>query len=344
MGITNASSSDSTSAATGPSILVYPHGNAFDARAVLTKNIHVEKLRNIIVEVDTGRNDIDSLDIRLRAASAGLRLHTADAVILEDTIDLDIQQSGQLHIGPQGSGTKLRISLPYSLEHGLSEVTVRVEAQYSTVNGSFIFLSTNVILVALPLDVDVHDIFKADSIFSRFSIRTTNSIPLQVTGVQLKDSVAFAVRPLPCPLLMTVFEKQPASLTYSITKKPVKDGSEFSRKEVALSMTVQYLCISDLMLDRIESALRAALEDSPYAHLKRLLVPLLRNGAQSHALALQFEKAVLLHELILPAYQDLGWDKVIHNLFAPLQTDLSEWLQSWHKASHASLPSTSFPH
>lgn len=320
--------------------MVYPHGNALDARAVLTKKIHVEKLRNIIVEVDTGRNDVDSLDIRLRAASAGLRLHTADAVILENKINLEIQQSGQLHIGPQSANTKLRISLPYSLEHGLGEVTVRVEAQYNTSDGSFIFLSTNVILVALPLDVDVHDIFKAESIFSRFSIRTTNSIPLQVTGVQLKDSVAFAVKPLPCPSLMTVFEKQPASLTYSITKKPVKEGSELSRKEVALAMTVQYLCISDLMLDRIESALRVALEDSPYANLKRLLIPLLRNGAQSHSLALQFEKAVLLHELVLPVYQEVGWDKVIHNLSASLKSGLTEWLQGWHKVSNTSPSST----
>lgn len=273
------------------------------------------------------------MDLRLRSASAGLRLHTADAVVLEGATDLDTSQGGLLHTGALAPKSYLRISLPYSVEHTLHDLTVRLEALYKTENGDFVFASVCTIPVDLPLDVDVHDIFKAERLFSRFNVRTTTSVPLQVTKVHLEESPAFAVKALPCPSSMTVFEKQPASLTYSIFKKASKTGTEMSKKEAALAMTVEYICIDEVILNKITITLSDALEGSPFSELKRLLLPLFRSGAQSHALALQFETAVLLRELTLPAYDTIGWDKAIATLPSTRSEGLADWLRSWHKVS-----------
>lgn len=253
--------------------------------------------------------------------------------MLKGDTELDTSQGGFIRTGAISPDTSLRISLPYSLEHNLNEISTKVEAQYTTSSGSFNFTATNTISIALPLDVDVNDIFKASTLFSRFSIRTTTSIPLQITNVKLQDSPSYAVCALPCPLSMTVFEKQPASLTYRITKKSLGTESQISKKDASLAMTVHYLCVDEIILNTITSSLQRALDDSPYAHLKRLLIPLLRSGAQSHALALQFERAVLFQELTLPFYDTIGWDSAIATLPLASRDGLVSWLQAWHKVS-----------
>ncbi|KAL1306481.1 hypothetical protein AAFC00_005176 [Neodothiora populina] len=331
LGITNATKAEQDAASTGPAVLIFPHGDAFEVRASLTRQIYVDKLRDVVIDINTGRNAVESLDLRLRAASAGLRLHTAEATTLGEGIELDTSQGGLLHTEAIDANQQVRIALPYSLEHSRSDVTIKIEAQYKTSAGTFVFVSTCVIIIELPLDVDVHDIFKAKSLFSRFSIRTTNSVPLQVTKVTLADSAAYAVKALPCPPSMTVFDKQPANLTYKITKKTVDEVLTLDKKEAALAMTVHYLCVDEIVLDRITTSLRAALENSPYQHLRRLLLPLLRDGVQSHALALQLERAVLLRELRLPSYESVGWDHSIVDLPAASQDGLAAWLRDWHR-------------
>lgn len=332
MSITSATNIEQEPASTGPSVLVFPNDLAFDARATLIDNLHVDKLRSIVVHVDTGRNDVKTLDLRLRGASAGLRLHTADAVVIDGSLDLDTSHVGAVRTNAIGPNTKLRISLPYSLEHGLAEVLVKLEAHYTTSAGSFVFVVSCNITVELPLDVDVHDIFKTDALFSLFSIRTTKSIPLQLTNVNLQESAAYSIQALPCPPIMTVFEKQPASLTYKISKRDSQDGSIIiDKKAAALAMTVQYISISDEILNTITSVFQSALSTSPHARLARLLTPHLRNGVQCHDLALQFERAVLLRELRLPAYETIVWDTALRNLAPATRTTVQDWLRAWHK-------------
>ena len=311
---------------------MYPRGRAFEARASMAKKIHIDQLRSIILDIDTGRNDVSSLDLRLRGASAGLRLHTADAVVVDGSGSLDLTQGGTIRMGATAPDTKLRISLPYSLEHSLPDISVRVEATYKTAAGTSVFSNTCQIRVELPLDVDVHDIFKSRTLFSRFNIRTTTSVPLQVMSVHLQGSVVYNVQALPCPPEMTVFEKQPASLTYKITKKPMQAPSPgVSKKDAALAMTIKYLCTDQLILNAMTSRLKQALQQSPYARLTRLLVPLLRDGAQSHALALQLEHAVLMQELTLPAYETIGWESAISRLAVSTREGLTKWLKEWHQ-------------
>lgn len=332
LGITNSGNTDKSSAAAGPSLLLYPYGDAFDARLVLARQIHIDRIRSVVLEVDAGWNDIRSLDLRLRSASAGLRLHTADSSISEgQQIALDTTQAGTIRANAVVPRTKFKIKIPYSMENNLSDVSIRLEAQYNTAQGEFVFLNTSVIPIELPLDVDVQDIFKAQALFSKFAIRTTNVIPLQIVNVQLEDSAAFTVRPLPCPSNMTVFERQPANLTYKVLKKEAANGTDIAKKDAAIALTVDYHCMDEVILDCMAIALDSGISESAYSGLRRLLVPILSNKARSHALALQLEGAVLLGEVSVPSYEDVGWDGMINSLSAEKREGLAEWLQEWHK-------------
>ncbi|KAI4736356.1 hypothetical protein E4T50_13129 [Aureobasidium sp. EXF-12298] len=334
LGITNANMSGRRPSMNGPSLLVYPHGESLEVRATLANDIHIDKLRSIVLTIATGRNNTETLNLRLKSASAGLRLHTADAEIIESNhSQLDTSQAGMLKLGAADEGIDVKVRVPYSTERSLDELTVKLEAHYQTSQGTFSYLRTSAIAAALPLDVDVNDIFKSQALFSRFSIRTTNTIPLKVTNVQVEESQVYGVRALPCPLLVTVFDKQPASLTYKITRKDA-EGSRFNKKEAALALTVEYVRSDEAIFEKLGDVLEKAVANSPFAALRRLLVPTLLNRAKSYVLAQQLEQAVLLNEFQVPSYEATGWGKMFASLTADKRQGLDEWLQEWHSNNH----------
>lgn len=333
LGITNANMSGRRASMSGPSLLVYPHGESLEARATLANDIHIDKLRSIVLAVATGRNSTERLDLRLKSASAGLRLHTADAEIIESKHShLDTSQAGMLKLGAVDTGVDVKVRVPYSTERSLDELTVKLEASYQTSQGTFSYLRTCVIAAALPLDVDVNDIFKSQALFSRFSIRTTNAIPLRITNVQVEESQAYGVRALPCPLPITVFDKQPASLTYKITRKD-SEGGKPNKKEAALALAVEYVRADEAIFEKLGDVFEKAVADSSFAPLRRLLVPTLLNRAKSYAPAQQLEQAVLLNEFQVPSYEATGWGKIVASLTADKREGLDEWLQGWHSVS-----------
>ena len=333
LGITNANISGRRPSMSGPSLLVYPHGDSLEARATLASDIHIDKSRSIVLTIATGRNSTESLDLRLKSASAGLRLHTADAEITEGNhSQLDTSQAGMLKLGAVDAGADVKVRVPYSTERSLDELTVKLEANYKTSQGTFSYLRTSIIAAALPLDVDVNDIFKSQALFSRFSIRTTNAIPLIITNVQVEESQAYGVRALPCPLPITVFDKQPASLTYKIKRKDAEGGRPI-KKEAALALTVEYVRADEAVFEKLGDVLEKAVANSPFAVLRRLLVPTLMNRAKSYAPAQQLEQAVLLSEFQVPSYGATGWGKIVASLTADKRQGLDEWLQEWHSVS-----------
>ncbi|THY07333.1 hypothetical protein D6C89_00384 [Aureobasidium pullulans] len=330
LGITNASASERRPSVSGPSLLIYPHGDSLEARVTLAKEIHIDKIRSIVVAVATGRNQAESVDLRLKSASAGLRLHTADAEIIDnDHKQLDTSQAGTLRLGAVELQTHVKIRVPYSTERSLDELTVKLEATYQTSQGTFAYLRTSAVSAALPLDVDVNDIFKSQALFSRFSIRTTNGIPLQITNVQVQESQAYGVRALPCPLPMIVFDKQPAGLTYKITRKEA-EHAELDKKEASLALAVEYIRSDEAIFEKLGDMLEKAVATSPFVALRRLLVPTLLNRAKSHAPPQQLEQAVLLKELQIPSYESMGWERIVASLPSDKFQSLDDWLQEWH--------------
>lgn len=333
LGITNATMSERRPSMSGPSLLLYPHSDAFDAQVALASEIKIDQLRCIVVSVKSGRNDIKALNLRLKAASAGLRLHTADAQILDSAHEyLDTSQAGMLQLGAVTEGANIKVRVPYSTERSLNDLTVKLEANYQSTHGSSTYLRTSVVPVALPLDVDVNDIFKSQVLFSRFSIRTTNAVPLRIMNVSLQQSSTYSVKALPCPLPLTVFDKQPVSLVYRISRDGDRDTSQ-NKKEAALALSVEYLRMDEVVFDKLGATFEKALADTQFAILRRLLVPTLLNKAKAYAPAQKLEQAVLVGEYRMPPFEVFGWEKVVNSLPADKQSGLTQWLQDWCSVS-----------
>jgi hypothetical protein len=165
-----------------PFVLLYPHVRAFEASARLAKSVHMEKTKHLEIKLNSGMNDIRSIDLKLKPASAGLRLYLGDA----EAVGIDRRNDKETKVGilaldSVASAQEAVVQIPYTMDHAISKIVVRLEAHYTTAAGNFCFFAAVKLPAAMPLDVNVTDLFRHDALFSTFTARTTDRSPLVVT-------------------------------------------------------------------------------------------------------------------------------------------------------------------
>jgi hypothetical protein len=315
-----------------PYVLLYPHIRAFETSTRLAKSIHMEKTKHLEVRFNSGSNDVEQIDLRLKPASAGLRLYLGDAEAsgIDRRNDKDAKV-GVLALGGIAPDQEATVQIPYTMDHAISKIVIRLEAHYSTAKGNFCFFAAIKLPAMMPLDVNVNDLFRHDALFSTFTARTTNHCPLVITNAFLSDSKVYAVEAPPVSVLPTlVLEKSPLSLLYKVTRKPQQGASQIAKKEAALSLAIHYQSVEELILKCLSNAFAAALQVSDFKHLRRLLLPVLHERARQRLLPGDMERVALLRDAKVPSFADLGWFEIIDTLSLSVQRALSDWLMKWH--------------
>lgn len=336
LGITTSVSAQSLKAAKKARILCFPRAEAFDARIYLSHFIHIDKPRHIEIECSSGWNEISRAEIRLKSASAGLRLRTADADIVDGDVTIgDKPVPGVIAIGTMDAHSNATIKVPYDMETILQDLTIKMEVDYHTTNGVFQYISTFTIPVDLPLDVNVHDHFKGKSLFSKFNIKTASTVPLLLLDADLQGSAEFEVHaPRRSREPVWVFPKQPVAVTYKITKNPIDAaGKRQSRlsNTGSLSLSVEYRCLNEDALDRVRKLFADAVTDSPVHRLARLLTDFFASHVEHSILPHQCEQIPLLEKLDLGAFEDMNWMECLDSLPVIIRDDTRLWLQKWHE-------------
>jgi hypothetical protein len=217
----------------------FPALRALTGRLEMPKNIQLEQTRTVEVVINVGENHISKGEFRIRSATAGLRLMTRSLEVLSgaDAVETSQDSPGVLRMKNTRAGTDIRVLLPYSSESELTELMIRLEVDYTTQHGDFGFVEPLTVPVALPLSVNVQDIFRSDSLYSKFQVSTAAAeVPLRVFTANLHDSATFyAEAGKGTSGCMTVYAKQPANFTYKIKRrKGVPDPPE------SLSLVVKY--------------------------------------------------------------------------------------------------------
>jgi hypothetical protein len=336
LGITTSVSATSLKAAKKSRILCFPRLEAFQARIYLSPFIHIDQQRSIEIECSSGWNDIERAEIRLRSASAGLRLRTASTNVTAGDISIEeTPNPGMIKIASMGSDTIANLQLPYELETILPELSIKVEVEYWTSKGQFQYYSSFTIPIDLPLDVNVHDHFKNESLYSKFNIKTANQTPLEVLDVGLDGSDEYEVHaPKRANGSIHVFPKQPVSVTYKITKKAVDPAKRRQSKALqpgSLSLSVVYRCLNEDVLDRVRELFVNGVENSEVHRLARLLIATFTDRLEHRVLPHQFEKVALLDKVDLGPFEDMGWSECIESLPQAVREDTRKWLQTWHE-------------
>ncbi|TKX26141.1 putative trafficking protein particle complex subunit 10 [Elsinoe australis] len=324
---------------TGPVVMVYPRAEALAMRIKVCPDIHIDKQRSLYVEIDAGSLDSDEIILRLKPGTAGLRLHPQDATVVQPgNATLSIGSSNAISFTIPANSS-LTIKVPYTLEIPRTDLSVKAEAVCTRSGQTYSFFVEDEISTDLLLDVDVNDIFKPVDLFSRFSIRTTDSEPLILHSVDIKSTKAYMVAALPCSPDMPVFEKQPVSLACRIRKNQTGTSKTSANNDSALELVVAYSSLAAVVTDQIAQLLDASLKESELAPFRRLILYIFKRLFTEHLEPKSLEDTILLQEFLLPSYTTFGWDTYLPALPSSTRNILNTNLQSFH-ATNTKIPIT----
>lgn len=336
LGIITSVSAHSLKAAKKARILCFPRTEAFDARTYLSRLIYIDKSRHIEIECSSGWNEILRAEVRLKSASAGLRLRTANASVVSGNATItDKTKPGVVAIGELTANSIATIRIPYDMETILQDLNVKVEIDYHTASGQFQYFSGCTIPVDLPLDVNVHDHFKSTTLLSKFNIKTANQIPLQLLDVELQSSDEFDVKaPSRSKEPTYIFAKQPVAITYKITKKAAQVAQRRQSKAPptgSLALSVEYRCLNEDVRDRLRKMFESNVAEGPVHRLGRVLVYTFADRLEHKVLVHQYEKIALLKKIDMGSFEDMGWSDCLDSLAEAVREDARVWLQQWHE-------------
>ena len=316
-------------------VLVWPQARALDVRLTHHNEIHLERPRSIMIEISSGWNDISKGKLLLRAASAGLRIHTADAALFRgDATLLDLSRTGSIYFGQVLANSTLVIKLPYALESDLKEITVKIEVSYSTGNGDFIYSCNPRIPILLPLGVSVQDIFQNDALFSRFTISTVNSIPIRITKCHLQSSADFEVSsPSLIDDVLDIFARQPLSLISRTYRRPANSArvEKNNTKPKKLILEVEYRCLDREIVRSIETCLLKSLKAANLQKFSRLVISSLLKDLPSRLTVQEFEVSGLLRQICVHQILASNWNSISSGIQPTYRDEIAAWLMSWRK-------------
>ena len=316
-------------------LLLWPRSRSLEARVSHSGKVHLERSKSIIVKISSGWNEILQGRLSLRAASAGLRLHTAQAELRNaKVVILNQSQPGSISFGRVHSNHTAYIDVPYSLESDLKEIIVRAEVTYATERGEFVYACGSKTSTVLPITINVRDTFKKSALFSTFTVGTANSIPVKILRCTVEGNQDFSATPqiLGCGE-HDVFARQPLSLVSRIrrTLRGERDLDANQTTQKKLFLHLEYRSLDQEILTVIETVYSKALADTPLRELSRLLLPVLLTTLQSRFSTQQLEMAGLLHEIDLGAFEDYSWgSSVLAGLAPDLCEEVARWLRNWH--------------
>ncbi|KAF4554011.1 Trafficking protein particle complex subunit 10-like protein [Elsinoe fawcettii] len=314
----------------GPLFMVYPRSDALDIRILQCPHVHIDKERSLHLVLVTSCG-YDNVSIKLKPATAGMRLQTSNATMVEpSTTNLSIDSGNAMSLEVP-SNTSTVINVPYTLESARTELLVKVEISYTHESQLYSFFYEEEITTDLLLDVDVNDIFKSKELFSRFSIRTTHGDPLTIHSISISESKEYAVKYLPFPAETPIFEKQPVSLACKVIKKDLTDAQTANRISAPLELGISYSSLRQDLERILLEELNSVLINKPLISIRRLLLHTYHRLLDGQVTTKSLEDAILLRSWQVPSYSSFGWDEYLPALPASLRPEIQSFFQRFHE-------------
>ncbi|KAI1173651.1 cis-golgi transport protein particle complex subunit [Nemania sp. FL0916] len=325
-----------------PQVSIYQRTQTLDVRLGISKHIQLDQNTNVELELDTGWNNLLKAEIRVKAATGGLRLLSSEAKCLSSAFEFSqTPGGGAFSFNSIPSQTTIQIRFPYTLEQDTPSISVRIEVSYETEHGSYFFSKSPVVHTGLALGVNVQDVFKHKALFSRFTVSTASSSPLRLFNSELLGSEMFeSTCGIPPSDPLIIFPRQPASLLYKIKRKPgVKNDPKTSK---TMYLKLHYSVLREEIEAVMEKSLVAALDGTTLRPLSRLLVssvlPLVRNTMTG----IELEHAGLLGVVDTSFMARVNYAKIFHGLGrsgtgTDIVGSLTSFLRTW-QAENATLP------
>ncbi|KAK6842979.1 hypothetical protein PG987_003839 [Apiospora arundinis] len=323
-----------------PRITIYHRANTLDARLAAACTVQLDRNNRVDIEFDSGWNELIKAEVRVKAATSGLRLLTAEGKCLHSA-DTEYKfarkpEGGLFKFDALPKHAKFKIRFPFTVEQEVLNVSVRIEVTYTTEHGTYLFSATPSIPISLALGVNVQDVFKHKALFSRFTVSTASNSPLRLFKSELVNSDIFESHfGLPMDKAVVVFPKQPASLLYKVTRKA---GVKITKKTTkTLYLKLEYSIVHDEIINLVTDSITQSLAESPLQPYSRLLcdtvTPLVRYDLTAQTL----ERATLTGAYSTDFLRELNWQRYFvglgkdsegNNISGTLVSCIQQWQSS----------------
>ncbi|KFY31145.1 hypothetical protein V493_01355 [Pseudogymnoascus sp. VKM F-4281 (FW-2241)] len=332
-----------------PRIRLYQRADSFDVKLAASQNLHLDRQRALEITFSSGWNDVASGEIHVRAATAGLRLQTAETKVLDGELEIMKKSSpGVIRFGALPANSTVKLSLPFSLEQETSNLALKVEMSYTVGKEVFFLACSPTILVLLPLGVNVQDVFKRKALFSKFTISSATTNPLRLLSSSLSESDIYeACSGDEFMDSVVIYPRQSASLLYRINRRkaPLIPAGGKKKQVSSLQLKLHYICLEEEIDNAVISAITSSLKDTELYQYTRLIVPAILSVLHSRLSSFDLERAALLGELLTSILLDTNWAAHFSGLHTPPQqtTDVPAQIATWIRAFHAAHPFIPLP-
>lgn len=278
-----------------------------------TKHTVLNKNNGLDLTLSTGWNALADCVVSVKPATGGLRLLTTEATLVEELSDgatfAKPPESGVFFFGALKSKHSLTMRFPFSLEQDLALVSLKLEVNYKTTAGETYYLSKFLsVPVALAVGVNVQDIFKHDTLFSRFSVSSASSSPLRILRTELLESDLFeSSSGHPPSSNLMVFPKQSANFLFRVKRKPgVSRSTKRSSKVMHLKLHYSQLHaeIEELISTLVTKLLGQSSSLSPFVRTVRAIVV---DHVRHNLDAMDLERAALLGVVATGFLSKIQW-------------------------------------
>lgn len=319
-----------------PYVVLYQRAETLDLQVEPAAVVQLDQNSAMDLELTTGWNEVQTCDIRVRSATGGLRLLTAEAKILDGEQQQEkpvSQEPGLFSFSAIAAGSSVKIRIPFTTEQEVPSVSVKVEVKFTTDKGTFTLSKTPSISLALKLGVNVQDVFKHTALFSRFTVSSASQSPLRLFKSELVESDTFESRfGVPPANPVVIFPKQPASLLYQITRKSGSKIGPNTQKTMYLHLS--YSVLQDEITDNIRESLTAALKDADLWQYSRLVIASVLDQVRTDLTPYDLERAAMLGVLPTNFLAEVRWQKQFYGLGTTangedVTTLLSEFVLDW---------------
>ncbi|KAK4445094.1 trafficking protein particle complex subunit 10 [Podospora aff. communis PSN243] len=292
---------------------LYQRAGALDARLLATKEVHLGRNNALELEVLSGWNNVKSCEVKIRSVTGGVRLLMNEATVPGSIQPSKRSEGGVFTFGAFSADTFIKIRFPFTIENDLANVAVKADVSYSTENGDFVFSRTSSVPITLALGVNVQDVFKHNSLFSRFTVSTASDSPLRLFKSELLESDMFESQlgaPPSHPIL--IFAKQPASLLYRVQRKP---GAKVTpKKKQTMHLRLHYSVVQEEIEELIGETLREELDQAGLLDYSALVVAKVVSLVHSALHSWELEKVALLGDVSTDFLSGVKWEKLFPGL------------------------------
>ncbi|KAH7417323.1 TMEM1 family protein-like protein [Cadophora sp. MPI-SDFR-AT-0126] len=323
-----------------PKLLIYHRSEAFDVQLYSSRYMHLDRNRSLEIVLSSGWNKLENGELHVRAATAGLRVQTSEAKIIKGSLELSKNaEASIIRFGAMDPHSLVRIVMPFSLEHEVNDISLKLEVSYTTQKGIFFFATTPSVSIMLPLGVNVQDVFKHKALFSKFTISSSTTSPLRLLGSKLESSEVFEAHSgLTLSRPLVVFPRQPASMLYKITKSPFSETArQASRKgpKSTLSLVLNYICLEEEIEDAVTLNLNQVLAGGQWQQYIRLIVPVVLAQVRIRLSPYDLERTAVLCEFSTSILSSVRWRDQFAGLGRSIEQNqeiailIEECLQLW---------------